>query len=679
MQKEIEADGEKDEKAYDKFMCYCDGNSGSMSDSAAESTKMIATLASKLDALKAEKSQMDQELKGHQESRAAAKQDLQKAATIRSKENDDFVALSTDQATNIAAMEKAIAALEKGMGSFMQMPKASSARVQTAVEQSSQVDDFQKQTILDLLQGKQGVTDSSAQITGMLKAMLEEMSADAATTTKDEAASVAGDGELKAAKTAEVNAATSAIEKKTKRSGELAVEIAQTDDDLEDTKAEVAETEKFLGDLGAQCASKKAEWAERQKMRAEEVSAISDAIAILNDDDSLDLFKKTAFTQTKPSMRFLQRDAQLSKTRRARHLVMALVQTGRSHESMLTFIATALKSKKVDFSKISGMIDGMVDVLSKEQDDDDAQKSFCSAELEKAAGEKADSEEKLASLAASLEDMAATSATLSEEIAALQKEIVALDKAVAEATEQRKSEHAAFVQAQAENQAATALVEKAKNRLFKVYRPGLYKEEARRELTEEERILVNSGQPDPRDAEEAFMNAGGRGGIQNTGIVSPIFAQVRVASNDAVVPPPPPETFGAYQKKEGKSNGVIALMDMMIEDLKTDHTEAKHAEETAQKDYETLMATSQESREKMAASITGKESSSAEWTEKIENAKTDQASTTEALGKLNELIAGLHAECDFLIANYDTRKEARTNEIEGLKNAKAVLSGASFE
>merc|ERR1719324_1477496 len=522
-----------------------------------------------------------------------------------------------------------------------------------------------------------GVTDSSAQITGMLKAMLDEMSADAAATKKDEASSVEGYGELKAAKTAEVNAATSAIEKKTKRSGELAVEIAQTEDDLEDTKAEGAETEKFLGDLATQCKSKKDEWAERQKMRAEEVSAISEAIAILNDDDSLDLFKKTAFTQK--GMRFLQRDAQLSVTRRARHLVMALVQTGRSHESTLTFIATALKSKKVDFSKISGMIDGMVDVLSKEQGDDDAQKGFCTAELEKDASEKADTEEKLASLAASLEDMSATSATLSEEIAALQKEIKELDTAVAEATEQRKSEHATFVQMAAENQAATALVEKAKNRLFKVYRPGLYKEEARRELTEEERILVNSGQPDPRDAEEAFMNAGGRGGIQNTGIVSPIsFAQVRVATNNGVVPPPPPETFGAYQKKDGKSNGVIGLMEMMIKDLKTDHSDAEYAEETAQKDYEKLMAASQKSREQMAESITEEESANAEWGEKIETAKTDQASTTDALAKLKELIAGLHAECDFLLENYDARKEARTNEVEGLKNAKAVLSGASF-
>jgi chromosome segregation ATPase len=506
------------------------------------------------------------------------------------------------------------------------------------------------------------------------------MSGDLKTTNSDEATAAQGFADLKAAKTSEVNAATSAIEQKTRRSGELAVEIAQTEDDLEDTQAEVAETEKFLGDLGAQCAAKKAEWSERQTMRAEEVSAISEAIGILNDDDSLDLFKKTALVQKNDGIRLLQGKSHKSNVRRARHILVSLAQTGRSHESQFQFLATALKAKAVDFTKISGMIDGMVDVLGKEQSDDDAQKKFCDTELEKAADEKKSTEEKLAALAASIEEMTSTVATITSEIETLQAEIKKLDGAVAEATATRKEEHATFVQMAAENQAATALVEKAKNRLFKVYRPGLYKEEARRELTEEERILVNSGQPDPRDAEEEFMNNGGRGGIQNTGIVSPIsFAQVRVATNDGVVPPPPPETFGAYQKKEGKSNGVIALMDMMIKDLKTDHTEAKHAEETAQKDYETLMATSQESREKMAACITSKESSSAQWGEKIENAKTDQASTTTGLAKLNELIAGLHAECDFLIANFDTRKEARTNEIEGLKNAKAVLSGASFE
>ena len=41
-----------------------------------------------------------------------------------------------------------------------------------------------------------------------------------------------------------------------------------------------------MGDLATQCAEKKADWTERQKMRAEEISAVSEAIKVLNDDDA---------------------------------------------------------------------------------------------------------------------------------------------------------------------------------------------------------------------------------------------------------------------------------------------------------------------------------------------------------------------------------------------------------
>merc|ERR1719424_32692 len=127
----------------------------------------------------------------------------------------------------------------------------------------------------------------------MLKAMLEELEGDLATAQKDEATAASGFEELSAAKASEIAAATSAIESKTKRAGEVAVEIVQTQDDLEDTLADVKESQAFLGDLAAQCATKKAEWSERQNMRAQEVAAVGEAIKILNDDDSLDLFKKT--------------------------------------------------------------------------------------------------------------------------------------------------------------------------------------------------------------------------------------------------------------------------------------------------------------------------------------------------------------------------------------------------
>merc|ERR1719473_266642 len=188
-------------------------------------------------------------------------------------------------------MKGAIAALEKGMGSFMQMGASQKEVLQRMVETTAQLDDYQRESVTDFLQGKE-TAQSSGEITGMLKAMLEEMEGDLASATKDEATAVSGFEELSAAKAAEIASATSAIESKTKRAGEVAVEVVQTKDDLEDTLAEVSETEAFLGDLVKQCAEKKAAWAECQKTRAEEISAISEAIKVLNDDNALDLFKK---------------------------------------------------------------------------------------------------------------------------------------------------------------------------------------------------------------------------------------------------------------------------------------------------------------------------------------------------------------------------------------------------
>jgi len=404
-------------------------------------------------------------------------------------------------------------------------------------------------------------------------------------------------------------------------------------------------------------------------MRAEEIAAISEAVKILNADNALDLFKKTAFVQQSDGMRFLQKSSMMSNGRRAQAMLRSLAKTG-SHSTQLSLIASALKTSAVDFSKIADMITGMVEVLESEQKDDDTQLAFCKSEHAKSDRTKKETESKLASLVASIEDMSATKAQLASEIATLTNDIKVLDGAVAEATQQRKSDHAEFTSAQAENQAATELVEKAKNRLFQFYRPSLHVKEERRELTQEEEIAISAGGVDPRGAEEAAAAAQAN---------LPTFVQIRVASDDKAAPPPPPETFGAYQKKGQKSNGVIALMDMMIEELKTDYDSSKQSEAMDQKDYENLMASSQKTRAQNAKSITEKESAKAEWSEKIENAKTDHASTTDSLLKLNEFIHGLHAQCDFLVENADMRKEARTSEIEGLKNAKAVLSGANME
>merc|ERR1719335_1519950 len=249
-------------------------------------------------------------------------------------------------------------------------------------------------------------------------------------------------------------------------------------------------------------------------------------------------------------MGFIQQKASSSQLK-AREVISSLVKRGNgAHRAELALIELGLKSKAVDFSKILAMIDGMVKVLGEEQKDDDTQKAYCDKEFETTSKEKSDMEKAIESSAAAIEEMSEESATLADEIASLQKEVKDLDKAVAEATEQRKEEHAEFITFQTENGAALQLIEKAKNKLFKFYRPNQYKEAPKKELTEEEKILAASGRSDMIATAAPDL-------IPGTQIAAVQTDYAQLHQRIAAAPPPPPATWDAYQKKDGKSNGVI--------------------------------------------------------------------------------------------------------------------------
>merc|ERR1719399_121068 len=119
------------------------------------------------------------------------------------------------------------------------------------------------------------------------------MEKDEAAATADENAAVQSYEELMAAKKKEVDAATAEIEAKLQRVGEVAVEIVMMKEDLEDTQEALAEDTKFLADLDKNCETMKREYAIIVKTRNEELAALADCIRMLNDDDALELFKKT--------------------------------------------------------------------------------------------------------------------------------------------------------------------------------------------------------------------------------------------------------------------------------------------------------------------------------------------------------------------------------------------------
>jgi len=233
-------------------------------------------------------------------------------------------------------------------------------------------------------------------------------------------------------------------------------------------------------------------------------------------------------------------------------------------------------------------------------------------------------------------------ATTTSEMDALKQGLEALDKSVAEATEQRKKEHAEYTSTAAANQAAVELIGMAKNRMNKFYAPSQYKA--------------------PPTTTESSSPYG--------------LVQVSLHSRRAD-PGPAPETFGEYKKSES-SGGVMSMMDQMIKDVEMDLQAGKIDEEHSQEDYEEAMKDAAVKRSEDSKLMITKQEEKAELAGKLEELQEGKRTKNGQLGNANDTLNDLHKSCDFLLDNYDSRKESRTKESDGLKQSKAVLSGAKM-
>merc|ERR1719336_3144054 len=242
------------------------------------------------------------------------------------------------------------------------------------------------------------------------------------------------------AKRKEIVALTAAIELRVKRIGELGVEIVNMKDDLSDTEKTLSDDKKFLAELKKGCATKTDEWEVIKKTRSEELAAIADTIKLLNDDDALELFKKTL---PSAGASFLQVQVTTSqmRVRALKVLRRAARAAGRPMRAQPDLLALTLRKKKVEFGKVIKMVDSMVVLLKKEQVDDDHKKEYCLLQLDATDDTKKGLEHGISEATIAISKAEKDIETLSEEIAGLEAGIKALDEAVVEATEQRKQEN----------------------------------------------------------------------------------------------------------------------------------------------------------------------------------------------------------------------------------------------
>jgi len=623
MQKKVEAEGKKEQKLFEKFMCYCKNGLGDLGQTIDAAESKLPKVESSLAEAEARKAQLEKDLAELKASTGDAKDAIAKATAIREREAAAFAKDSADKTTNIAALQKAIAAIEAGAaGQFLQTASKTMATLQNIII-NADMRSADRDMITAFLSQGTGYAPQSGEIVGVLKQMLETMEKDLNEITLAEEGAVKNFEALIAAKEKELDANTGAVESKMERAAEVGLEIVEMKEDMDDTAKALAEDKKFLAELEKDCGTKEGEWNERCKIRAEELLAIGETIKILNDDDALDLFKKTL-----PSPSLLQTQTTLEDVKQ--RALAALKNT--KGDNKLGFIALALHAKgPATLDKVIGMIDEMVALLQEEQVQDQKKKEYCEAEIDKTEDEKKGLERKVDDLSKAQEEGKDTLATLGEEIEALSDGIKALDKQVAEATENRKEENAAYKEEMAANGAAKKILELAKGRLAKFYSPKM---------------------------------------------AAASFATVGLHENASAAPPPPPETWGAYKKQTEEANGILGMMQMMISDVEKEITESKTEEKNAQEEYDTLIADSGDKRRMDSQSLSDKESAKADLEKSLQQMAKEEKTTKFEVMATAETLKDLHMECDWLLNNFEARKEARAGEIDALKKAKAVLSGA---
>merc|ERR1719198_1822557 len=121
------------------------------------------------------------------------------------------------------------------------------------------------------------------------------------------------------------------------------------------------------------------------------------------------------------------------------------------------------------------------------------------------------------------------------------------------------------------------------------------------------------------------------------------------------------------------------MITQIIEDSKAMEEEAVKSEQSSQEAYQTFVTETNTGIETKSLEITNKAESKGKAEDYLAQAHAEKESVDTELDELSEYDAELHQSCDFILKNFDIRQAARDQEIEALKQAKAILSGADLE
>merc|ERR1719482_2008352 len=406
---------------------------------------------------------------------SANEADLSSATYIRDDERKAFEAAEAELLETVDTLGRALVVLKRGQTGFMQTKSKDLELLSSTlskVVRAAWVSAKDKSKVQSLLQSEDEDLSLQPQATASAYESKGSGIVDTLGDLKDKAESSLSDqrkAEMESSHAYQMlkqNLDTEAAQMK-KRLTQVTNERSQTEEAMHEAQAEQDESSKskatdeaYLADLKQSCATKAAEWSQRQKSASEEIGVIEKAKEILSEGVKV-------FLQV--SRKTDDKDDELKRSQIA--TVLRNLAT-KHHAYQLSQLSAEVLSDP--FGKVRGLIEGMVERLMKEAAEEAESKSFCDKEISKSRAKQADLSAKVDMHTARIEKSTAAKAKLGEQIKALQAEIAEIDKSNSEPTELRTAEKAEYDKASAEYSQSAAAVANAIEVLQAYYSGGAF-------------------------------------------------------------------------------------------------------------------------------------------------------------------------------------------------------------
>jgi hypothetical protein len=476
----------------------------------------------------------------------------------------------------------------------------------------------------------------STQIQGILKGMYDAFTADLEKDNAEEADKQKGFEAFMATKKRELDTLTGTLKAQELDKATKTKLLADSEKDQDETKAQLEADEIFFEDTKKTCRTKAKMWAERSRLRTEELAGIAKAIQIIDSPEAREIFfnSSTTFLQLEESQGIHRPEG----VRRS-HAYSKLKDLASKFKSLgLAQIAAAVKVGG-HFDDVIKMIDKMIALLRKEEAYDINHRDRCQNGEDANQNSMEDLKHTMAKLEEEVERLKDECKVMDEEIKTLERAIEDTKTDLADRLDMRNKEYAAHVQSLKDDDAAIEIMNQAIQAISKFY--------------EKNKIELSMAQKNKEDPEEP---------------------EYTVDQDKA-----PELAFkdGDYEGRKSDTGGIISILSMVVEDMKNEMATARKDDAVAQEEYETDKKSMEDMLKAQEDRKVATELALAEANAKIEEKTALHGRAGEELTVQESLAKTLMHDCSWVAEHFESRREKRKKEMDGLNEAKAILAGAN--